>query len=111
MYHYIPLDNLRKSHPIRDAWIEIAWRDLATHCAQRSHPIRDAWIEISSVTLTDKWLLSHPIRDAWIEIESGLSCAWRGWSHPIRDAWIEISVLLVLDAVVLLVASHTGCVD
>ena len=86
---------------------------LAYLAGIRSHPIRDAWIEIL-VILSVKLLYrgripygmrglkffgedasaagarSHPIRDAWIEIPGISRKCTRGMSHPIRDAWIEI---------------------
>ena len=38
--------------------------------AARSHPIRDAWIEITEDLQALQDELSHPIRDAWIEINT-----------------------------------------
>ena len=34
----------------------------------KSHPIRDAWIEIFTITEIRRRGASHPIRDVWIEI-------------------------------------------
>ena len=58
----------RRSHPARDAWIEMLHR-FTLQSLFKSHPARDAWIEI----VMKKYQLgaltvSHPARDAWIEM-------------------------------------------
>ena len=34
----------------------------------KSHPVRDAWIEILPLKQLVGLSMSHPVRDAWIEI-------------------------------------------
>ena len=41
----------KKSHPIRDAWIEM-FGNFGFDAAKKSHPIRDAWIEMRRESTT-----------------------------------------------------------
>ena len=83
---------------------------------RKSHPARDAWIEIFATVYTNSdlyvasregcvdWNLSEPFRKPLMRVASREGCV--DWnlciirqrsgtcqSHPARDAWIEMSVL------------------
>ena len=37
---------------------------------KRSHPVRGAWVEISSPEELGRFWASHPVRGAWVEMTS-----------------------------------------
>ena len=81
----------KKSHPIRDAWIEILqqWISQTQGKCRIPYGMRGLkWKLVDSGLIR---MVSHPIRDAWIEIRHRpLGLPGPRKSHPIRDAWIEI---------------------
>ena len=39
-----------QSHPVRDAWVEIAILQAYNINQSKSHPVRDAWVEIAYIS-------------------------------------------------------------
>ena len=59
---------IKWSHPVRGAWIEMVVSAASVVVSFGSHPVRGAWIEMPISSHLLRASLSHPVRGAWIEI-------------------------------------------
>ena len=82
--------HLRRSLPVRGAWVEIYCSGGASVCRWTSLPVRGAWVEMVCQRQARLFRLSLPVRGAWVEMLIICYSSFLVLSLPVRGAWVEI---------------------